>query len=107
AAASTAAADPMPPAMHAVAATNETTPFIIIITHSGSLHRAHDARHDIARTEEEKPIRLVNSGTKRIHHVAARRRILRSAFIFDEGRTLTVNRILPTGGRDDVKWEPA
>jgi len=71
------------------------------------LHRAHDARHDIARTEEEKPIRLVNSGTKRIHHVAARRRMLQSAFIFDEGGTAMVNRSLHVGGRDDVKREPA
>jgi len=65
------------------------------------------ARANPARSEGEKPIGLVNIAAKRIHHVAARRRMLRSAFIFDEGRTLMVNRSLQAADRRRVKREPA
>jgi hypothetical protein len=42
--------------------------------------------------KEQTPFRLVNGSGVSIHHVAISAAIWRSAFIFDEGRSLMVNR---------------
>jgi hypothetical protein len=42
--------------------------------------------------KEQTPFRLVNVSGVSIHHVAIGAAIWRSAFIFDEGRSLMVNR---------------
>jgi hypothetical protein len=42
--------------------------------------------------KEQTPFRLVNRTGVSIHHVASNAAIWRSAFIFDEGQSLMVNR---------------